>query len=67
MYSVLVRECRVRFWALQYERDMAILEQVQQRVMKIIKGLEHHSHKEKLRELEPEKRSLEQRKLREVF
>ncbi|KAK4828331.1 hypothetical protein QYF61_025800 [Mycteria americana] len=33
-----------------YKRDMDILERVQQRALKIIKGLEHLSYEERLRE-----------------
>jgi len=33
--------CWVQPWAPQYKRDMEILEQVQQRGIKMIKGLEH--------------------------
>ncbi|RMC18602.1 hypothetical protein DUI87_04496 [Hirundo rustica rustica] len=44
-------ECSVQFWALQENRDMELLEQVRQRTMKIIKGLEHLSYEEQLREL----------------
>lgn len=50
-------------WAPQYKSDMGILERVQQRAMKIIKGLEHLSCEEKPRELE--QFSLEKRRLRE--
>ena len=42
----------VQFWAPWYERDMVLLEQVQQSATKMIKGLEHLSYEEELRELE---------------
>ncbi|TRZ23204.1 hypothetical protein HGM15179_003905 [Zosterops borbonicus] len=42
------QECCVQFWAPQDKRDMEILEQVQQRAMKMIKGLEHLSYKGRL-------------------
>jgi len=46
-YSALVRphlECRVQLWAPQYNRDMDILERIQWRAMKMIKGREHLSY-----------------------
>lgn len=36
----------------QYKRDTDVLEMVQQRAMKMIKGLEHFSCEERLRDLE---------------
>ncbi|KAK4828590.1 hypothetical protein QYF61_000042 [Mycteria americana] len=42
-------EICVQFWAPQYKRDIDILEKVQQRAMKMIKGLEHLSYEEGLR------------------
>ncbi|KAK4825452.1 hypothetical protein QYF61_027607 [Mycteria americana] len=41
----------VQFWAPQYKRDMGILDKVQQRAMKMIKGLEHFLYQKRLREL----------------
>jgi len=40
-----------RFWAPQYRRDVDMLERVQQRVMEMIKHLEHLSYKEILKGL----------------
>ena len=51
--SALVRphlQCWVLFWVPQYKRDMDILERDQQRATKTIKGLEHLTYEERLRE-----------------
>ncbi|PKU44781.1 rna-directed dna polymerase from mobile element jockey-like [Limosa lapponica baueri] len=62
LYSTLVRphvEYGIQLWSPQHRKDKDLLERVQRRATKVIRGLEHLSYKDSLRNILLEKHDLD--------
>lgn len=54
LHSALLRshqESSVQLWGLQHEKDLDLLDRVQKRATKTVRGLEHLTQEDRLRDL----------------